>query len=171
MIYSDRSKSRGQRRRLDALCRRIDEFVPFSETDRRYEHFHVPCDVFLDHPKTSSKIKTAFCRKWLEITQKFISEKPADFDFCRVVAVIYPDRLWDSQIIIFYDREYYDWFFLRDDIPDEAWTPIRDASRSFANARNIKTPLPERGYTHGYTEDDTYAEDDVWFYGEIPDNR
>ena len=169
MIYSDRSKSRGQRRRLDALCRRIGEFVPFSETDRRYEHFHVPCDSFIDHPRTSPKIKTAFCRKWLEITQKFISEKPADFDFCRVAAAIYPDRLWDSQIIVFYDREYYDWFFTRDDIPNEIWTPIQDSAHSFANDRNIKTPLPERGYTHGYTEDDTYAEDEIWFYGEIPE--
>lgn len=169
MIYSDRKKSRGQERRFKALCRRIDEFVPYTETDRRYEHFHVPCDGFWDHPKTSSKIKTAFCRKWLEITQKFISEKPADFDFCRVVAAIYPDRLWDSQIIIFYDREYYDCFFLRDDIPDETWTPIRDASRSFANARNIKTSLPERRYVHRYIENDSYAEDNLWFYGEIPE--
>lgn len=169
MIYSDRKKSRGQERRFKALCRRIDEFVPYTETDRRYEHFHVPCDGFIEHPKTSSKIKTAFCRKWLEITQKFISEKPEGLDFCRVATAIYPEHLWDSQIIIFYDREYYDWFFTRNDIPNETWNPIKDSARSFANDRNIKTSLPERGYTHGYTEDDTYAEDNLWFYGEIPE--
>ena len=169
MIYSDRSKSRGQRRKLNALCRRIDDFVPFSETDRRYEHFHVPCDVFLDHPKTSSKIKTAFCRKWLAVAQRFIAEKPEGLDFCRVVAAIYPRHLWDSQIIIFYDRDYYDWFFTRGDISDETLTPIKGGARSFANERNIKTSLPERRYVHRYTEEGAYAEDKIWFYGEIPE--
>jgi len=81
MLYSNKSKSRGQRRRLNALCNRIDEFVPFTETARRYEHFHVPNDNFIEHPKTSSKIKTAFCRKWLETTQEFISKKPQPLIF------------------------------------------------------------------------------------------
>ena len=167
MLYSNKWKSRGQRRRLNALCNRINEFVPFTETARRYEHFHVPNDNFIEHPKTSSKIKTAFCRKWLETTQKFISKKPPTFDFCRVVAAIYPGHLWDSQIIIFYDREYFDWFFTRDNIADETWRPIKVSVRSFAAERNIYTPLSECGYIHGYTEEGTYTEDEIWFYGEI----
>ena len=171
MIYSDRKKSRGQQRKLNELCRRIDEFVPFMKIECKYEHFHVPCDNFLEHPKTSSKIKTSFFAKWLDTAEKFISEKPAGFDFCRVVAAIYPDHLWDSQIIIFYDQEYYDWFFTRGNVSDEAWTPINDSSRSFAKERNIQTPLAELGYIHGYTEDATYAEDKIWFYGEIPKNQ
>ena len=169
MIYSDRKKSRGQQRKLNALCRRIDEFVPFMKIECKYEHFHVPCDDFLEHPKTSSKIKTSFCAKWLDTAEKYIAKKTAGFDFCRVVAAICPDHLWDSQIIIFYDREYYDWFFTRGDTPDETWTPIKDDARSFAKERNIKTPLSERGYTHGYTEGETYAEDEIWFYGETPE--
>ncbi len=73
--------------------------------------------------------------------------------------------------LFFYDREYYDWFFTRGNVHDETWTPMEDAARSFVNERNIKTPLPERGYTHGYTECETYAEDEIRFYGEIPHYR
>ena len=170
MLYSERSKSRGQKRCFDALCRRIDEFVPFTDTDRKYEHFHVPSDSFINHPRTSSKIKTAFCRKWLETTQKYISEKPANLDLCRVVAAICPENLWDSQIIIFYDREYYEWFFSRDGDADEMWTAIQDSSRSFVKEQGVGTPLPERGYVHGYTDEESHSEDEIWFYGEIPDN-
>ena len=72
-IYMIRSKSRGHQRKFKRLLRwmdKIDPFknandLPFKDTEDSYEHFHVPCGPWLSKPKTSGKIKTAFCKKWL----------------------------------------------------------------------------------------------------------
>ncbi|MBQ6796694.1 MAG: hypothetical protein IJP10_01645 [Clostridia bacterium] len=60
-----RGKSRGQKRKLNALLKRMNAFEPFSKTGEAMEHFHVPCEEWLSMPKTSGKIKTEFCRKWI----------------------------------------------------------------------------------------------------------
>ena len=63
---------------------KIDPFknandLPFKDTEDSYEHFHVPCGPWLSKPKTSGKIKTAFCKKWLEKTEEIIGNKPNPF--------------------------------------------------------------------------------------------
>ena len=55
-------KQRGQNRKITSLLLNINKITPFVDTNCRYEHFHVPCDQFISSPKTSGKIKTAFCR-------------------------------------------------------------------------------------------------------------
>ncbi|MDQ0362280.1 DUF3916 domain-containing protein [Breznakia pachnodae] len=106
----DKKKQRGQGRRLNGMLKHINEFTPFLETDDRYEHFHVPSSMFIESNKTSEKVKTAFCREWLRKTESFISKKPKDLSFCKIVAVISVPYYWSSQIIIFYDEEYYNSF-------------------------------------------------------------
>ena len=59
---SDRKKVRGQRRKLRKLLRDIDGLTPFkSESNRLYEHFHVPSGTWLNSPSTAGSVKTAFC--------------------------------------------------------------------------------------------------------------
>ena len=55
-------KERGQNRKLKILIDNMHLFVPFENTDVRYEHFHVPSGNFISSPKTSGKVKTAFCK-------------------------------------------------------------------------------------------------------------
>ena len=64
---SDRKKVRGQRHKLRKLLRDIDGLTPFeSESNRLYEHFHVPSGTWLNSPSTAGTVKTAFCKAWLE---------------------------------------------------------------------------------------------------------
>ncbi len=78
--------------------------------------FTYHADHGFSKPKTSGKIKTAFCKKWLEKTEEIIGNKPKDLPFCKVVAAItYPD-VRESQIIIFYDEEYYNSFWTGKDL-------------------------------------------------------
>jgi hypothetical protein len=65
-------KERGQSRKLKTLIDNIHQFVPFENTDARYEHFHVPSGQFISSPKTSRKIKTAFCKAWIQKTEEFL---------------------------------------------------------------------------------------------------
>lgn len=161
----DKKKQRGQGRRLNRMLKHINEFTPFLETEDRYEHFHVPSSMFIESDKTSGKVKTAFCREWIKITESFISLKPEDLQFCKIIAVISVPYYWSSQIIIFYDEEYYNSFWNRNG-PEQFWEPIKQ-KYSFSKERNIETSLNEICY-HEKIIDDEVFECDLWFYGEYP---
>ena len=53
-------KSRGQGRKYKRLLKYIAEIEPYIDKEEieewGFEHFHVPCPVWLDMPRTSSKI-------------------------------------------------------------------------------------------------------------------
>lgn len=160
----DRKKQRGQGRKLKMLLRRINEFTPFLETDDNYDHFHVPSDPFIDSLKTRGRIKTEFCRAWISTTERFILQKPNDLPFCKVMAVISVPYYWNSQIIIFYDENYYNNFWDRTG-PEQFWTKI-DQEYSFCKERNIKTAVREMCYQEKMIDDELFV-NDLWFYGEL----
>lgn len=94
------SKVRGQKRRLNSLLNNIDKIQPSFDYIGEYEHFHVPCGWWISEPKTSSGVKTEFCKKWLKKTQEIINSKPKNNKFCRVVADITSPCFWNSQISV-----------------------------------------------------------------------
>ena len=168
-IYSwKKKKQRGQKQKLKSLCNHIDNFTAFQNTIDTFEHFHVPSSMFIEHPKTSSNVKTFFCKKWLDATLKIISQKPNELKFCKIVALISVPNYWNSQIIVFYDKSYYDTFWDRND-DYQQWTPF-DKKHSFAKERNIKTSLLEQGYKETICDEDFNAENMLWFYGDVPAN-
>lgn len=166
MVKHNRKKQRGQYRKLNTLLKNIDSFVPFQRTNEGFEHFHVPSSAFISSPKTYGKVKTAFCRKWLETTEKFIEQKPSELSFCKIVAVIDESDLWYSQIIIFYSKDYYDAFWKRKG-PEVKLELIKDKNISFIKSRNIKTHLFEKGYREMIFEDDFCSQSTLWLYGEL----
>lgn len=159
-------KQRGQNRKLKQLIHNINNIAPFTNTERQYEAFAVPCGRFLSSPKTSGKIKTSFCKAFIKKSEEFINDKPQHLSFCKVVTVINTNDFWKSQIIIFYDKEYYLGFWERN-TAEQAWEPIKSADRSFAKERNIKTALKEKGYCETVFEEDSAQKSILWFYGDI----
>jgi len=162
-------KSRGQKRRLKLLLKNIDRFVPYEDCrdpDCEFEHFHVPSTPWIEMPKTSGRIKTAFIRKWLEKTELFIKLKPEGLPFCKVVAVVCEPYLWDSQIIIFYSEKYYSTFWDRKG-PYQTWTKTDVGENSMSAQRNIPTPLPVECYTEVIAEEDYTRTTRLWYYGEV----
>ena len=159
-------KQRGQHRKFKALCNNINQICYFQNVDCPYEHFHVPSDPFISSSKTSGKIKTAFCEAWLAKTVEIIEHKPCNLPFCKVVAVIDERNLWNSQIIIFYDENYYDSFWLRDSV-EQTWTPFVKQDKSFIKERHIESNLKEKGYYETITDLDFTYKTVLWFYGEV----
>ena len=159
-------KERGQNRKLKTLIDNMHLFVPFENTDIRYDHFHVPSGPFISSPKTNGKVKTAFCKAWLQKTEEIIQQKPLDLPFCKVVAIIDEGDLWDSQIVIFYDESYYKSFWTRN-TTEQTWTILKDPAKSFIKERNIQTQLNEVGYLETISEPDFNKKSILWFYGEI----
>lgn len=166
MVIFDRKKQRGQRRKWNALLTNMNAFVPFQAITEPYEHFHVPSSMFIQSPRTSRKIKTAFCKRWLEITEEFMEQKPAALPFCKVVALIDVPDLWSSQIIIFYRQDYYNTFWTRTG-PEQTWVELDTQARSFIKQRNIMTALSEKGYREILCDDEHLEQSTLWFYGEF----
>lgn len=92
--------------------------------------------------------------------------KPKNLPFCKVVAVITVHRLWSSQIIIFYSKDYYDDFWNREGA-SQKWIPLHNNVQSFAKSRKIDTDLNEKGYLEIYIDDDFVSKSNLWFYGEL----
>ncbi|MBP3555918.1 MAG: DUF3916 domain-containing protein, partial [Clostridia bacterium] len=89
-----------------------------------------------------------------------------DLPFCKVVAIINEGDLWESQIVIFYDKKYYESFWTRN-TSEQTWTLIDDPTKSFIKKRNIKTQLNETGYLEIRSEIDSNKKSALWFYGEL----
>ena len=159
-------KQRGQKRKLKALQNNIKQLCPFQNTDCKYEHFHVPCSQFISSPKTSRKIKTKFCKVWLDKTAEIIEQKPCNLSFCKVVAVIDEVDFWNSQIIIFYDESYYNSFWLRNS-NEQTWNPISNQDKSFVQDRHIVTCLKEKGYYEKIIDEGFTYKTTLWFYGDV----
>ena len=165
-------KSRGQRQKYLRLLKNIAEIAPYRDIEEinewGYEHFHVPCPVWLDKPKTSSKIKTAFCKAWIRKTEEIINAKPKDLEFCKVVCCLCIPHLRNSQIIIFYDQKYYDSFWnRRGGYQDWSRTP---EGMSLIKERNIVTELKEFGFKETLTDEDYTVVQHIWFYGEVKED-
>lgn len=157
-----RLRQRGQVRKLQ---RKIKAIEPFVDIDAEYERFLVPSSPFIQAPTTSDEIKTEFCRMWLDKTTEIIAEKPRDLPYCKVVAMINVPNFWNSQIIIFYNEEYYSSFWNRSG-PYQVWSPIA-SDASLKMERNIKTDLLEKGYAETISDEDESSGCLLWFYGDI----
>lgn len=162
-----KKKQRGQKRKLSSLLKNIDSFKAFKCSQKIYEHFHVPCSLeFIESPKTSEKVRTIFCQKWIETTEQLIKQKPSELSFCKVVSLLSVPNYWSSQIIIFYDEEYYNTFWDRK-TSEQLWEKITDKNLSFVHEKGIKTSLKEIGYIETMEEDDYICKSVLWFYGEL----
>ena len=159
-------KQRGQKRKLNALLNNIEQVSPYKNTACQYECFRVPSDQFISSPKTYGRIKTQFCRAWLDKTAEIVNQKPKHLSFCKVVAVIDEFDLWNSQIIVFYDKNYYDSFWERTS-GEQIWQPISKKGKSFIKERNISSTLTEKGYVEIINDVDYSHETKLWFYGDV----
>ena len=171
-IILNNGKSRGQRRKFNRLLKNISEIEPYQDIEEinewGYEHFHVPCPIWLDMPKTSSKIKTAFCKAWISKTEEILKAKPKELEFCKVVCGLCIPNLRDSQIIIFFDKKYYESFWDRHGGYQD-WSKISNGL-SLMRERNIVTDLKEIGFKETITDEDYTVVSHIWFYGEVNEN-
>ncbi|MEL7654330.1 MAG: DUF3916 domain-containing protein [Bacillota bacterium] len=164
-----KKKIRGVRRKMDSLIKNIDKYTEaFPEQDGdRYWHLHLPTSQkFIDSYKTPLSVRRKCIQILIERVKHLNDIKPYGIQ-SKIVAAINLPFLWDSQIIIFFDQNYYKNFFDRNS-EDQKWTLLQQN-------RNIKKELgliiPETMQVRGYleelnNEDDCYV-GELWFIGEL----
>lgn len=164
----NKKKQRGQRRKLERLIRYLEDSTKnFPIPEDKYVHWHMPCaESFIDSIKTSRKIKTRAMQCMIDCTHHLYTIKPDTIEFCRVVCMIAYPYLWASQIIVFFNKEYFDNFFDRNSL-EQSWTVI--SNKSMKGTRNLQTAsnFTEVGYLEEIHNDEKIHKCELWFYGEL----
>ena len=167
-----RSKVRGARRKCSAMVESIRSYtLAFPEEDfpgAGSWHLHVPVDqAFIDSQKTPHWVRRQCIQCLIERTGYLRDMKPASDQSIHVVASISLPYLWDSEVIVFLDQEYFRTFFDRDS-QRHSWKPLRE-SRSVMREWGLKMPdgFQERGYHERIRGEDYSHDGEVWFFGEL----
>ena len=111
-------KIRGMKRKTNTMIKRIEEHTKmFPSTFYNDEYWNMLLPVsqaFIDSCKTPRKVKRLCIQTLLNQANHLINIKPRDTHTYRVVVLISINNLWDSQIIIFKNEDYFHNFFNRD---------------------------------------------------------
>lgn len=123
-------KFRGYRRMLKKLMRVVEDYQPNwrpDEADGREEFLEL--DLYAHrffHPR--GKDRKALFSALLRKTEALIAAKPAELPFCKIFLFVPEGDLGQAEIVLIYDRERFETFWLRTDPADERWTLQRDLS-------------------------------------------
>ncbi|WP_409294111.1 DUF3916 domain-containing protein [Peribacillus sp. SCS-26] len=158
-------KVRGINRKSKDMVRHIKENTLDFPMDffNDYWHMHLPASQgFVDSSKTPFKVRKLCVQTLLERADHLKGIKPDDQENYRVVTAINLPSLWDSQIIIFRGKSYFDTFFERDET-HQKWL-------RFSEERNIQEEwgviVPDDMQVWGFKEYIT-DEDEFYYEGEI----
>ena len=159
-------KFRGYRRELKRVLRVVEEYQPNwcpAEEDFREEWLDLDANRFF-HPR--GKDRKALMAALLRKTEELIAARPADLPFCKIFLFMPGGDLGQAEIVLIYDRERFETFWLRTDPADGLWTLQKD--RSLLTELGLSSTLPERCVLEefhwaGYVERTL-----IWGYGELP---
>lgn len=160
-------KFRGYRRMLRKLIRVVEDYQPTGARTRRMvgkNFWSWTCTLTGFSPpwKGPEGLFSALLRK----TEALIAAKPADLPFCKIFLFMPGGDLGQAEIVLIYDRERFETFWLRTDPADGLWTLQKD--RSLLTELGLSSTLPERCVLEefhwaGYVERTL-----IWGYGELP---
>lgn len=162
-------KFRGYRRELRRSLRVVEEYQPNwrpAEEDCREEWLDLNARGFF-YPR--GKGRKALFSALLRKTEALIAAKPAELPFCKIFLFVPAGNLALAQIILIYDRERFENFWLRTDPADGLWTLQKD--RSLLTELGLSTTLPERCVLEEYPIpwiEGCVERTLIWGYGDLP---
>lgn len=168
-----KKKIRGTRRKMAAFLARLrSETERFPKEDRPgcgYWHLHMPVSkAFVDSASTPLSIRRTFIQAVLDAASRLRDLKPIyGGQNVRIVASINLPCLFDSQITIFFDDDYYSTFFTRQSA-EQRWSTLpaeRDLQRE--QSLNIPEGFQQKGFRESISDEDYSSEGEVWFFGEF----
>ncbi len=163
-----KKKQCGQSRRLKRMKKYlIANTMYFPISENRYEHWHISCrEDFLNSHKTSSKIKTEAIQCIIDCTEHLYSIKPSNIGFCHILCIITINHIWDSQIIAFFDAEYYNHFFDRKDTYQK-WSQVKVLSMKHQRNLKVAPQFLEKCFMEEIDSDGETFKQLLWVYGEL----
>ncbi|AZQ46944.1 DUF3916 domain-containing protein [Bacillus sp. GX] len=164
-------KIRGMKRKTNTMIQRIEEHTktfPSAFYDDEYWYMPLPVSqAFIDSYKTPRKVKRLCIQTLLNQANHLIKIKPSDTHTYRVVVLISIERLWDSQIIIFKNEEYFHNFFNRNS-EFQKWIPLANESDFWKTWGISICPIAQMLHFQEVIYDEEAIEKkEIWFIGEL----
>ena len=164
-------KIRGMNRKTNTMIQRIEEHTKtFPSAFYNDEYWYMPLPVsqaFIDSCKTPRKVKRLCIQTLLNQAQHLIKIKPSDTHTYRVVVFISIESLWNSQIIVFKNEDYFHNFFNRNS-EFQKWISLSNES-DFWNSWgfSICPPFQTLHFQEIIYDENTIDEKEIWFIGEL----
>ena len=135
-------KFRGYRRELKRVLRVVEEYQPNwcpAEEDFREEWLDLGANRFF-HPR--GKDRKALMAALLRKTEELIAVRPADLPSCKIFLFVPGGDPALAEIILIYDPDRFQTFWVRTDPADQLWIP--QEGPSLLAELGLESSLPER---------------------------
>ncbi|MES5955937.1 DUF3916 domain-containing protein [Bacillus fungorum] len=164
-------KIRGIKRKTNTMKKRIEKYTNrFPSTFYYDEYWYMPLPVsqaFIDSQKTPRKVKRLCIQTLLNQANQLLKMKPNDTNTYRVVVMISIADLWNSQIIIFKNDDYFHNFFNRNN-EFQTWIPLSNEIDFWETWGISICPTAQTlHFQEIIYDEDTIDEKEIWFIGEL----
>ncbi len=144
-----KEKLRGIKRRLNALDKWADSFEGYFPIDQQYEkHWNCKIPVLdrLVNLPTSNKIIQGHCVKAMFRAMFLLNQaKPAKLIDAKVTVLLTYPSLFESELCIFFDEDYFKNFYSRDN-EDLSLSPLVNQSLMDELGVNLPKSIKETGF-------------------------
>ncbi|PFV78539.1 group-specific protein [Bacillus sp. AFS059628] len=164
-------KIRGVKRKTNTMIQRIEEHTKtFPSTFYNDEYWYMPLpfsQTFINSCKTPRQVKRLCIQTLLNQANHLINIKPSDIHTYRVVVFISIESLWDSQIIVFKNEEYFHNFFKRNSA-FQKWIPLANEPDFWKIwGILIYPPFQTLHFQEVIYDEGKCYEKEIWFVGEL----
>lgn len=141
----------------------LKTFFPQIEDSRnkKYWDWKLPISKFLITGKKQKKQILNELFKGL----LFLQNNKKENIFLKIIVIFYLNDTFSSEITVFFDEEYYNNFFIRND-ENQKWI-ILPKSRSLLKEWRINCNLNEIGFLEEINDEDYSSKDELWMYGDV----
>ena len=168
-----KKKVRGLKRKCCTFIKYITEYTdslpnPDDYSYLGYWHLHLPFnEAFIDSKNTPNSVRKLCMQTVINQVQHLIDIKTESEKAYRVYTLISLPRLFDSQIVVLFDKKDFEGFFDRD-TEEQRWIPL-PSDRSIKSEWGLEIPerLAVKGYKEIINDDDYVYEGELWFIGEL----
>lgn len=164
-------KIRGMKRKTNTMIKRIEEHTKiFPSTFYNDEYWYMPLPVsqaFIDSCKTPRKVKQLYIQTLLNQANHLIKIKPSDTHTYRVVTLISIENLWESQIIVFKNDDYFHNFFNRNN-EFQKWISLSNKIDFWKTWGISICPTAQiLHFQEVIYDEDAIDKKEIWFIGEL----
>ncbi|HDR7912893.1 TPA: DUF3916 domain-containing protein [Bacillus wiedmannii] len=164
-------KIRGMKRKTNTMIKRIEEHTktfPSAFYDDEYWYMLLPVSqAFIDSCNTPRKVKRLCIQTLLNQAKHLIKIKLSDTHTYRVVVLISIESLWNSQIIVFKNEDYFHNFFNRNS-EFQKWIPLSNESDFWRTWGISICPTAQMlHFQEVIYDEDTINKKEIWFTGEL----
>jgi hypothetical protein len=169
--YTNKKKVRGAKRKARLMVKSITNWTsrfPMKDTYYGYWHMHLPvAQTFIDSIKTPTFVRRVCIQTLINRVNYLINIKNELSISAHVVACISMPNLWNSQITVFFDEEYFSSFFERNN-DYQKWIQLpQDRSLEREWGLTIPDDMRIKGFKELLTDDDYSSISELWFIGNL----